>query len=391
MIKVALITPDAQSIVPLRLSLLQAFKAAGCTVHVLTGADERITTALTAQLAQHDIRHDSISLTSAGTGVWENIKTLWQGWRWLRHHRPDVILLYRPKTIFYFGLLSLLFPRLRVISTVTGLGYFYRDVSVSLKKHASGLQDGCCASWKRTCVRWGMNLWYTLVFLRHEYVFFQNSDDREYFIRQRLISARKTELVGGSGVNLTSFKQKPLPQKPSFLLMGRLLQDKGIQEYIQACHALKHLPDVSFTLIAPLSSNPAALQSDIIAQQCQEAGIHYIPGTDDPYTALVNCQVFVLPSYREGAPRAGIEALAVGRPVITTDVPGCRRLLTPGHTNGYLVPAANGQALAAAMQHFLTRSDVEKKEMGNASRAWAEEIFDEKKVVKAMLNVVLKT
>jgi len=210
---------------------------------------------------------------------------------------------------------------------------------------------------------------------------FQNPDDRALFVKKGLVPMKKTRIVNGSGVNLTQFARVPLPPGPevTFLLAARLLKAKGIREYVEAATQVKQkYPNARFIIIGYKDSSPDAIPESMIESWATSDVISYEGGVKDVRPFVTRASVCVLPSYSEGLPRTVLEALAMGRPVITTDVPGCRETVTQD-VNGCLIPARNVPALVAAMERYLTEPGLMERH-GEASYQLALEKFDVRKV-----------
>jgi glycosyltransferase involved in cell wall biosynthesis len=211
---------------------------------------------------------------------------------------------------------------------------------------------------------------------RLDLMMFQNNDDMTEFFRTQLVAKNKAVLTGATGVDLQEWSQTSLPQgKVTFLLAARLLHDKGIQEYVSAARILRaKFPETRFLLLGGLDDNPAAVTRSEVEAWVREGLIEW-PGHAAIKPWLAQSHIFVLPSYyREGVPRSTQEAMAFGRPVITTNAPGCRETVVNG-VNGYLVPPRDPVALAAAMQRFVDVPDLITA-FGQESRRLAEERFD---------------
>jgi glycosyltransferase involved in cell wall biosynthesis len=218
-------------------------------------------------------------------------------------------------------------------------------------------------------------------------VLFQNRDDEEVFRKRGLVRPdQDVRLVAGSGVNLERYGARPLPSGPRrFLMIARLLVDKGVREYVDAAALLRAArPDVSCELIGPLEEHPAAVSAQQIEQAVKSGAVVYHGAIRDVRPYLAAAHVYVLPSYREGTPRTVLEAMATGRPIITTDAPGCRETVIPGR-NGALVAVADSDALFREMLRFADIDDAELHRMASASREIAEAKFDVHKVNAAVI------
>lgn len=290
--------------------------------------------------------------------------------RLMRRIKPDMVLSYAIKPVIYGSLAAGWTRVLRSYSMITGLGFVF----------VNGDAD-------RGLLRRLVRTLYRLSLKHNAVVFFQNPDDLRLFQEEELLG-RKTKpvLINGSGVDLERFYYVPPRTRPvAFLLIARLIWDKGVREYVEAARLLKQrYPEVSFQLLGPFDSNPAAIQERHVTDWTAEGIIEYLGRTDDVRPYIAASSVYVLPSYREGTPRSVLEAMAMGRPVITTDAPGCRETVVPG-MNGFLVPVKDAAALAAAMEKFILNPEMIVP-MGEKSRQIAEEKYDVHKVNQVILQ-----
>ncbi len=218
-------------------------------------------------------------------------------------------------------------------------------------------------------------------------VFFQNEDDRELFIHRKLVCVDQARTLPGSGIDLVRFALAAMPPQgspPVFLMIGRLLRDKGVIEFVAAARQMKaRHPDVRFQLLgATGSENRTAIDAAAVRKWVAEGLVEYLGTTSDVRPAIAAASCVVLPSYREGAPRTLIEAAAMGRPLLATDVPGCRAVVDPGVT-GFLCEVRSADSLAAAMERFMKLSPRARTAMGEAGRRKMEREFDQSLVVAA--------
>jgi len=205
------------------------------------------------------------------------------------------------------------------------------------------------------------------------------------FTQSRLVDGGKCGLVNGSGVDLAHYDLAPLPEAPVFLFIGRLLTDKGIVEYAEAARQVKaRYPEARFLVAGWLDSNPTAISQQQLDGWINDGIIEFLGKLDDVRPAIGQCAVYVLPSYREGTPRTVLEAMSMGRPVITTDAPGCRETVIDGR-NGFLVPVKAIDELAEAMIKLAGDSGL-REIMGKESRLIAEDKYDVHKVNRSMLR-----
>jgi glycosyltransferase involved in cell wall biosynthesis len=290
-----------------------------------------------------------------------------------RRLAPDVVLTYTMKPLIYGGLAARVAGVPDVFPLVSGLGYTFIDGAGS----------------RRLVLRRVMP-----VLMRHglghsRVIFVHNPDDKAELIR-RGIAGSKQEIItlAGSGIDLEEFSVTPVTcQAPIFLLMARLTRDKGIVEYVEAArHVKARYPQTRFWLLGRFSRHPSALTRAEVNAWHEEGAIEYLGGADDVRPFLRACTTFVLPSYREGTPRSSLEAMATGRSIITTDVPGCRETVVVGE-NGFLVAVRDPAALAAAMEQFILSPELAVP-MGRRSRQIAEERFDVRKVNHVMLEAM---
>jgi glycosyltransferase involved in cell wall biosynthesis len=286
-----------------------------------------------------------------------------------RRLRPDVVHCFTIKPAIY-GTLAAAIARVPVrVVTITGLG------------HAFTTGHGF--------VRFLVERLYRVALARASVVFFQNEDDRDLFLSRGLVRADRTQLVPGSGVDLERFRPSALPmlsgEPPTFLMIARLIREKGVHEYLDAAADVKRRhPRVRFLLVGGVDPrNPSSLGETEVAALRRSASVEWIGEVDDVRPFIEKADVVVLPSYREGMPRALLEAAAMGRALIGTDVPGCRGIVRDGVT-GHLVPARDAAALARAMERLIL-NPAETCAMATNARGLAVEHFDERTVLDASL------
>ena len=290
----------------------------------------------------------------------------------LKKERPDYLYLYTIKPVIYGSIAARFLPSCRVFSMITGLGYaFTRSEN------------------KGKLLRKVLIYLYRIALKRNRKVFFQNPDDEKYFVDNGIVEPDKVVRVNGSGVNIDYYSMTPHNKgEVSFLLIARLLKEKGIVEYIEAARKVKKkYPETRFMLVGwSFDDNPTAIGQEQIEEWQKEGIVEIYCETDDVRPYIAKAAVYVLPSYREGTPRTVLEAMAMGRAVITTDVPGCRETVKNG-VNGFLVPVKDSEALAEAMVRFIEEPDLIEK-MGKESRRLAEERFDVYKVNRVINQVM---
>ncbi len=294
----------------------------------------------------------------------------------LREVNPEFCLVFGLRLIVVSSLVAYVFPGLRLISVVTGLGTAFGVVgyqSLFLRTAINGV------------IRASMR--------RNELVVFQNPDDENEFLEKKLIRSRNCSIVvNGSGVDLDYFKPYALPSSSvTFVFVGRFLRSKGILLFLEAARRVLEVEkDASFLAIGRFEEGHRdAVTSDEVDPYFREPQIEMVNWVSDVRGHLARSSVIVLPSsYREGVPRSIIEAMAMGRPVITCDTPGCRMTVTAGR-NGILIPSGDIEALEKALLSFLD-DQTEMARMGIESRRMAEELFDVKEVNRKLVGAVLR-
>ncbi|TAJ77010.1 MAG: glycosyltransferase family 1 protein [Gallionellaceae bacterium] len=359
----------ADSLVNFRGPLLRSMVKQG---HTVTAVAPAAPPAVLAKLAAMGVAYRDVSLSRTGLNPLSDVKTFLSLINLFREIKPDVALSYTIKPVIYGSLAARLAGVPAIYSMITGLGYAF----------SSGEKQG------KWVARVAKHL-YRLALGRNQRVFFQNPDDRDFFVRAKMLAGtEQAVLINGSGVDLQHFRYVPVTENAlSFLLIARLLKDKGIPEYVDAARLVKlRYPMVQLRLLGPLDSNPNAISSAQISEWQAEGAIIYLGEATDVRPALNDCSIYVLPSYAEGMPRTVLEAMATGRAVITTDVPGCRETVVNG-VNGVLVPVRDASALAQAMLNFIENPEMIGR-MGKAGRSLAEEKYDVHKVNAVILGAM---
>lgn len=293
----------------------------------------------------------------------------------LRRLRPDVTLGYFIKPVIYGTLAAWLAGVPRRVAMIEGLGYVF---TVSSDRQP----------WRRKLLKTLVSSLYRFSLGRAHQVIFLNKDDLTEFVEARLVHEEKTVNLGGIGVDLSDWPVVPTHAQPvTFLLAARLLREKGIVEYAEAARLVKvRYPEARFVLLGGLDPNPGGL-SQAEVQAWATEGLLEWPGHVAVKPWLAQASIYVLPSYyREGLPRSTQEAMAMGRPVITTDAPGCRETVDEG-VNGFLVPVRDVPALAEAMLRFVQNPGLIES-MGCESRRLAEMHFDVRKINARLLKIL---
>lgn len=325
------------------------------------------------RLAALGCRFVPLPMHNGGTHPGRDALLLWRYLRLLARERPDVYLGYTVKPNVY-GSLAAHWLGIPVINNIAGLGAVF-------------IKDG----WLMQLVRW----LYRKALARSGKVFFQNDDDRQLFITGGLVPAAITDLLPGSGIDLQRFAAMPLgdtdgtERKFRFLLIARMLWDKGVGEYVEAARLIRaRWPLAECCLLGFVDvRNPAAISSAQMDAWVVQGYVTYLGVSDDVRTEIAAADCIVLPSYREGTPRTLLEAAAMARPIITTDAVGCREVVTHGH-NGYLCEPRNAIDLAQMMERMLSASHQQRFEMGLRGRQKMEAEFDEQIVISKYLQAI---
>lgn len=315
--------------------------------------------------------HVPLAMDRNGTSVTAEAKLLLAITRRLHELRPQAVLSYTIKNNIYGGLAARLLG-IPFIPNVTGLGPAFNKPGML-----------------NTVVR----LLYRVAFGRARTVFFQNDSDLGVFTRAGLCPPSRARLLPGSGVDLEQFRARALPEEANcirFLLVSRMLWDKGVGVFVEAARTVRRRhPDARFQLLGPLDPDSrTGVGRDQIDDWVAEGIVEYLGTARDVRPFLEAAHCVVLPShYREGTPRSLLEACASGRPIVTTNMPGCRDVVAPG-LSGFLVPPADAEALADAFTQFIALTPEKRAAMGLASRRVAEERFDERIVIDAYAKIL---
>jgi glycosyltransferase involved in cell wall biosynthesis len=361
--------PD--SLIKFRGPLIEALREAGCQVHVavpgLSGDSD-----IASRLSELGVQVHDIPLQRTGMNPVKDLSALFALRKLMRQIHVDYVLGYTIKPVIYGSLAAWMVGVKNRFALITGLGYAFTGAATGLRK----------------VLRTLIQQLYRFSLSRNRLVFFQNPDDEALFRQLSLLKpAIPSRVVNGSGVDVAEYTVAALPEKPSFLLIARLLGDKGVREYAQAAALVKQrFPNVMFRLVGWIDDNPDAISQVELDAWIAAGTVEFLGKLSDVRPAISESSVYVLPSYREGTPRTVLEAMAMGRAVITTDAPGCRETVVDGD-NGYLVPVQDVSALAAAMIK-LVESPARVAAMGTRSRQMAEDKYDVHKVNAVMLREI---
>ncbi|NVO32397.1 glycosyltransferase family 4 protein [Hymenobacter lapidiphilus] len=364
--RVAIVINTAWNIWNFRRSLVQALQAAGHEVLAIAPPD-----AYSARLeTELGCRFVPILMENKGTNPLKDAALTRRFYQLYKREQPDVVLHYTIKPNIY-GTLAARLAGIPSVNNVSGLGTVF-IVKNLVSKVALGL--------------------YKFAFQFPKRVFFQNDDDRQLFISNGLVDAAKTDLLPGSGVDITRFQPAPEFRRNTpfvFLMIARVLYEKGVEEYFEAARLVREaVPGTRVQLLGGIDESGGVGVKRAVFEQWLAAGqVEYLGTSDNVAELLAQADCAVLPSYREGTPKTLLEAAAMGKPIVTTNVPGCRDTVVDGR-NGLLCQVRDAADLAAKMLQVLRLSDAGLEQMGRAGRELAVTKFDEQLVLDKYLAVV---
>jgi glycosyltransferase involved in cell wall biosynthesis len=349
------------------MEMMQTFRELG---HTVVAAAQESELQWSSRFAAYGIEYRQIYVERNGINPLNDFRTLKEIKILLKTEQPDRIFIYQAKTIIYGAMAASASNITEVYALVAGLGSVFRGNGYRNKMLGKLVE-----------------FQYKVAFARCKTIIFQNNDDRDKLLSRRLFPLDKSTKINGSGVNLEKFRPVPLPEVPGFLFIGRLIRDKGVIEYLQACKILKaKYPRIYCMLVGPYDTNPSALKPNELAQYVSDGVIEYAGEQVDVRPYIAKCSVFVLPSYHEGTPKTVLEAMAMGRAIVTSDAPGCRETVRDGQ-NGYLVQVKNVQMLVEKMEYLMLHADVSRA-MGEESLKIVKERFDVKKVNEDIVRIM---
>lgn len=361
--KVVLIGTVSSSIFGFRKSLITYLVSSGFEVYILT-------TDLTPELkykawCELGVRAEKYSLARTGVNPVIDLKNAWSLYRRLKKLKPDCVFCYFAKPVIWGALAARFAGVERRYGMLEGLGYYFTD-------------DPGGNSYKKKVLREMQVFLFRLAIPSLSGLVVLNPDDKKDLVDRNNIRQNNVMVLGGIGLDLDEYAYSEVDiRKKRFIFIGRLLAEKGINEYLKAAEIVKkYHPQAEFVVLGlPDVANPGSVNEAFLHRLVNEEVVIYPGSVSNVAEWLASSSVFVLPSYyREGVPRSTQEAMAVGRPIITTDVPGCRETIVDGE-NGFKVPPHDPQALAEAMRRFINQPDLISS-MGRRSRELAVEKFD---------------
>lgn len=364
--KFLLISPKNRTVYNFRGDLIKAIIARGYEV-IVTGPDQTDVDKIEALGA----RFIEIPMNKTGTSILGDLKYCKRLKALMKAEKPDVTLGYTVKPVIYGALAAKAAKVKNINGMVTGGGYTF--TAKTMKAKVLGVI---------------VRTLYKLGFRRTDHIIFQNPDDLNEFCERKLAKREKCYVVNGSGVNMSHFEPAPMPETPAFFMLSRLLKSKGVEEYLKAARTVKaDYPEAKFYLLGKYETTMQdAVSKDNVEAYIKDGIIERFEETSDVRPYYEKCSVYVLPSYREGTPRTVLEAMAMGRPIITTDTNGCRETVIDGES-GYLVPVGDSVQLADRMESFLKAPDCI-EQMGKQSVALCRDKFEVGRVNNEMIKIM---
>lgn len=365
--KIVIVYNTSHYVYLFRLSLITELINSGYSVTVVAPYDE-----YSERLIEFGVEYVDFEMNNESTSIISELISICKLWKILSTLSPDIVLNYTVKPNIYSSIICR-FLSIPTINNVTGLGTAF-------------IQGG----WLTFCVK----LLYRVTHKNVGHVFFQNKYDLELFLSSKLLTKGKLSLLPGSGVDTNRYRPVPNSKNGNkfiFLLVARLIKDKGILEYVEAARLFKaKYPDeeVEFCLLGAVGvANRTAISFDDLNQWQKKGYITYLGTTDDVRKDISKSDCIVLPSYREGTSKILLEASSMGKPIVTTDVPGCNNVVDNG-TTGYLCKVKNAFDLFVSIEKMHQLSEDDRLEFGNNARMKMIEHFDEKIVIENYLSQI---
>ena len=357
-----------------RLGLLKALQKEGYKIIAIAPKD-----AYSEKLEALGFEYHEIKMNNKGTNPLEDAKLIYDFYKLYKEIAPDVLLQYTIKPNIY-GSMAAGILGIPVISNISGLGTVFLNDNLSSKV---------------------ARFLYKVALKVPKKVFYQNAHDRELFVQSNLVKESKTDLLPGSGIDTEKFKPVDIQNSHSdtikFLFIARLVKDKGLEEYVEAARQIKSkwIPnqvendvEVEFCILGSFyPGNPTAITEEEMKVWEEEGSVKYMGSSDDVKSLIAKADCIVLPSYREGLSRVLLEAASMAKPIITTNVPGCKEVVDDG-VNGYLCEVKDADSLAKQMEKMILLTTEQRKEMGKKGRKKVIIEFDEKIVIEKYLDAI---
>lgn len=362
-----IVSSVVESLVLFRGELIQELISRGFNIQVLA-PNLNQKNSYTDKLNSWGVRLLNLPIVGAKISLLRDIYAIFVMIIYFLRFNPHYVLSYNLKPVLLSNLICWIFKTKKRFIIITGLGYFFLDHKIN--SIATRI----------------IKIFYNFTLKRASKIFFQNQDDMNLFKKMFKIPSNKTVLTNGSGVNIDYFKSKSLPKEKRFLMIARLIKAKGVKEYLLSAQIIKKkYPFINFNLVGFFENNIDSINKDFVESFVNEGVLNFLGKLEDVRDEISNSSIFVLPSYREGMPRTVLEAMSVGRPIITSNVPGCKDTVKDG-VNGFLIEPKSIQSLVHAMEKMINLDDVALSNMGKQSRLIAEQKYDVNKVNKNILS-----
>ena len=355
-----------------RLPIALAARDIGYEVHI---ASRSGTNAEIEQLSQEQLQFHSITFHRRSTRPWQELKTLQELNKLYKEVQPNIVHHVTIKPVLYGTLIARWVGGIQILNAISGLGYLF-------------IAKGWKSSIRKKLLLWG---YHVLLHSKKVWVLFQNPDDQALFSQYKIVYQKHAFIIRGSGVNLQQFIASPIPKgRTKIILVARMLWDKGVGEFVEAATILKQQGvDADFIIVGSVDlGNPKSIPVKQLDRWNSSGVIKWLGERTDISQLLIKSHIVVLPSYREGLPKSLLEAAAAGRPIITTDVPGCREVIKDGE-NGLLVQVRNAKSLVIAIQKLINNPEL-LSSMGKKGRLIAEQEFSIEQVINKTLELYSK-
>ena len=348
-----------------RADLIQDFKKIG---HEVIASSSSLDSDSIAHMNKLGIEYESIYLNRHGLSLYGDLRTLSNLLKLLQKQKPNLVLAHGIKLVIWGGISSRI-KKIPFFALITGLGFAFQGKSL-----------------KRKLLTKFVSFLYRIALKNSKAVIFQNIDNRNLFIEKGIVPKLKTHIVNGSGVDINKFSFTEVPKTNiSFLLVARLLGEKGLREYAAAAKIVKdQFSNIEFDIVGAEDESLDAISIKEVKSWSKY--VNYKGSTNDVRPYIKKCHVYVLPSYHEGLPRSSLEAMSIGRPIITTNASGCKETVEEGK-NGFMVPVGSSEELANKMIWFIKNKD-KIQSMGEHSRLIVENRFDVRSVNKEMMKIL---
>nr|AFW04893.1 glycosyltransferase [Salmonella enterica] len=369
--KIILIGNLSSTVILFREKLIRKLKEKNAQIYTLTMDKDPANFRL---ISSYGAYPDFYNFSRSGLNPFSDIINTYRLYKKIKHIKPDVVLCFFPKPVIFGTLAARLARVKKIYSLLEGLGFCYTE-----HQNNEGI--------KKSILKKIQTFLYRICLPSASKVLFLNVDDYKDLIIRNNISIQNYDIIGGIGVDLKKFHYTaPKVKTMHFGMVSRLLVEKGVREFVAAARILKEkYPNIQFSIAGSVDDNPGGITLEQVNSWKKENLITFLGQLVDINEYLNNISVFVLPSYREGVPRSTQEAMAVGRPVITTDVPGCRETVQDG-VNGFMIPPWDVKALVEAMDFFILNPE-KVIEMGKESRIIAEEKFDDNAAASKLIQI----